>query len=292
MEEIKTISIDHSLYPKLLKEIIDPPRVLYYKGSLDFGSDIIVAIVGTRRCSDYGKQAVAGIASGLAQAGLTIVSGMAKGVDSIAHQTALDYNSRTIAVLGTGLDEASIYPPENLGLSRKIIENKGAIISEYPSGVKANKWNFPQRNRIISGISRAVIVIEAKERSGALITAGHALKQKRMVFALPGSIYSLNSKGCHHLIKQGAKLIDSSQDIFEAFGIAPKMARQNAKAGTAEEIQILEIIGNEALHINKIIEATGLPPAKINACLINLEMAGIIKNLGSNVFIIKNEWQN
>jgi DNA processing protein len=289
MEDINTIDINNPLYPQLLKEIIDPPRVLYYKGNLDFNGAPIIAVVGTRRCSDYGKQATIEIVSKLAQAGFAIVSGMAKGIDTIVHQTALDYNSKTIAVLGTGIDDKSIYPQENLGLSKKIIENNGAIISEYPPSTTGYKSNFPERNKIISGISQAVLVIEAKEKSGALITARHATRQKKMVFALPGSIYSLNSQGCNCLIKNGAKLIEKAEDIFKEFGLSPKIINRKIANTTIEEKIILDILKNQALHINKIIELTKLSSAKANSSLINLEMTGIIKNLGNNTFIIKNK---
>lgn len=292
MEDIKTIDINDSFYPQSLKKIIDPPRVLYYKGNLDFNNAPTIGVVGARRCSNYGKQATIEIVSKLAQAGFIIVSGMAKGIDTIAHQTALDYNSKTISVLGTGIDDESIYPPENLGLSKKIIENNGAIISEYPPGTTGYKSNFPERNRIISGISQAVLVIEAKGKSGALITARHAKRQGKMIFALPGSIYSPNSKGCNQLIKNGAKLIDGAEDIFKEFGLSPKIIRQKIINITQEEKSIIDILKNQALHINKIIELTKLSPAKINSCLINLEMTEIIKNLGNNTFIIKNKWQN
>ncbi|MBU3964552.1 DNA-processing protein DprA [Patescibacteria group bacterium] len=292
MEDINTIDINNPLYPQSLKEIIDPPRVLYYKGNLDFNSAHIIAVVGTRRCSDYGKQATIEIVSKLAQAGFAIISGMAKGIDTIAHQTALDYNSKTIAVLGTGIDDKSIYPQENLGLSKKIIENNGAIISEYPPNTPGHKSNFPERNRIISGISQAVLVIEAKEKSGALITVRHAFQQKKIVFALPGSIYAPNSKGCNRIIKNGAKLIEKAEDIFKEFGISPKIIRQRITNISPEEKLILDILKNQALHINKIIELTKLSSTKINSLLINLEMTGIIRNLGNNTFIIKNKWQN
>ncbi len=292
MEDIKTIGIDDPFYPRLLKEIIDPPRVLYYKGNLGLGREPVIAVVGTRRCSDYGKQATIEIVSKLAQAGFVIVSGMAKGIDTIAHQTALDYNSKTIAVLGTGLDEKSVYPQENLGLFQKIIESNGAVISEYPPNTPGHKSNFPKRNRIISGISNALLVIEAKERSGALITARHGFQQKKTIFALPGSIYALNSRGCNGLIKCGAKLVENGEDILKEFGITPKIISQKLVSATNEEKSILNALKNQALHINQIIEKTKLSPMKINSCLINLEMTGIIKNLGSNVFIIKNKWQN
>lgn len=290
MENINIIDISNPIYPRLLKEIIDPPRVLYYKGNLDLNSTLTIAVVGTRRCSDYGKQATIEIVSKLSLAGFSIVSGMAKGIDTIAHQTALDYNSKTIAVLGTGIDDGSIYPQENLGLSKKIIENNGVIISEYPPGTIGYKSNFPQRNRIISGISQAILVIEAKERSGALITARHAFQQKKMVFALPGSIYSPNSRGCNYIIKNGAKLVEGAEDILKEFGLNPKIISQKITNITPEEKQILDTLKNQSLHINIIIESTKLTPAKTNSCLINLEMMGIIKNLGNNTFIIKNKW--
>ena len=200
--EINKISIEDKEYPKLLKEIKNPPKILYYLGEIK-ATENCFAIVGTRRYSSYGKQVALEIAGDLAEVGLTIVSGFAFGIDTSAHQATIERGKRTIAVLGTGLDEKSIYPRSNLKLVEKILETGGCLISEYPPGTHGSEFTFPQRNRIISGLSLGALVVEAKEKSGALITANFAFSQKRKVFAIPGPIYSSNSRGPHLLIKKG-----------------------------------------------------------------------------------------
>jgi len=218
MYEIKTISIEEEGYPEELKKIKDAPNPLYYIGILPAPNEKCFAIVGTRHCSAYGQQTALKISGQLADAGLTIVSGMAPGIDTFSHRAVIEKRKRTIAVLGTGLDEESIYPHSNLDLSRKIIENNGCLASELPPGTRGSRFSFPRRNRIISGLSSAVLVIEAKERSGSLITANYAKQQNKKLFAVPGSIYSLNSGGPNKLIKEGAMLIESASDILEALG--------------------------------------------------------------------------
>lgn len=210
---INLITIQDKNYPKLLKEIYDPPAILYTRGKLK-PTDKCIGVVGTRKLSDYGSRIANLITRDLAESGLTIVSGLAKGIDTIAHQTALKTNQRTIAVLGSGIDQTSIYPFVNQGLAEKIIQN-GAVISEFPIGTKPLAQNFPQRNRIVSGLSLGILVIEAPEKSGALITARNALEQNREVFAIPGSIFSQNSLGPNQLIKMGAKLVSQTEDILE-----------------------------------------------------------------------------
>jgi len=288
MEDIKIIQINEEGYPKPLKKIIDPPRVLYYRGDLEIQNKPVLAVVGTRRCSDYGKQATMEIVTGLSRAGFVIVSGMAHGIDTIVHQTALENNAKTIAVLGTGIDKKSIYPQENIGLAEKIIKSKGAVISEFPPGTPGHKSNFPQRNRIISGLSLGVLVIEAKQRSGALITANHGIRQGKIIFALPGSIYSPNSGGCHYLIKKGAKLVESADDIFKGLQLDLTIFKKEIKPDSREEEIILNsLTKKKAMNIDEIIEITKLSPAKVSSTLIGLEMKGIIKNLGGNVFTVK-----
>jgi len=213
-KEIKKITLEDKNYPPLLKKIKNPPKTLYYLGKLEKKENGL-AVVGTRKCSSYGKEVTTELVSELSEAGLTIVSGLAPGIDTLAHQTCLKTKRETIAVLGTGLDEKSIYPKSNLLLAKKILEERGALISEYPPGTRGTHFTFPQRNRIISGLSLGVVVVEAKEKSGALITANFAFSQKRKVFAIPGSIYSSNSRGCHLLIKKGAKLIEKAEDILK-----------------------------------------------------------------------------
>lgn len=295
MDEIKTISIEDENYPKRLKEIKNAPAVLYYRGKI-IAEEPCFGIVGTRMCSPYGKQAALNIAGDLSEAGLTIVSGFAQGIDTAAHSEVLEKGKRTIAVLGTGLDEKSIYPKSNLKLVEKVLENNGLLISEYPSGTSGSKFSFPNRNRIISGLSLGILVIEAKQRSGALITAEWARKQGRKVFALPGSIYSQNSKGCNLLIKQGAKLAENAQDILKKLNPELLMFDINSHISFRPEIKgeneaeklVLVALSQQALYIDKIIERTELSPAKTASTLSNLEIQGKVKNLGGNIYAISN----
>src|SRR3989344_5642795 len=214
MDDIKQISISDENYPEPLKKITDAPKVLYYRGNF-VKNESCFGIVGTRRPSDYGQQATLQIAEELASAGLIIVSGMAPGIDTFAHKSCVEKGTRTIAVLGTGLDEKSIYPQQNLNLSRKIIETGGCLISEFSPGTPGYPNNFRQRNRIISALSLGVLVVEAKEKSGSLITAGFAKIQQKKLFAVPGQIYTLNAKGPNSLIKEGATLVESAKDILD-----------------------------------------------------------------------------
>ena len=285
MEEIRKISIDDKEYPKLLKEIKDPPEFLYVRGKI-LSEDSFFAVVGTRRFSSYGKEVTLEIAGDLAEAGLTIVSGLAPGIDTFAHQATIERKKRTIAVLGTGIDERSIYPQSNLNLARKIIETEGCLISEYPPGTPGSQFTFPQRNRIISGLSLGALVVEAKEKSGALITANWAKKQGRKIFAIPGLIHSLNSKGPHYLIKNGAKLVENANDILEELNL-PKSTRPGEVLGeTEEENLILETLKEGPLDIDKIIEKTRLPAATVASTLSILEIKGKVRNLGNNVYAI------
>jgi DNA processing protein len=287
-KEIKKISIEDGNYPKRLKEIKDPPKILYCLGEIK-NEENCFAIIGARKCTNYGKEIAYRIASDLAEAGLTIVSGFAPGIDTMAHRAAIERRKRTIAVLGTGLDEKSIYPKSNLKLIDKILENGGAIISEFEPGTHGTKYTFPQRNRIISGLSLGVLVVEARMQSGALITANYAKEQGRKVFAVPGSVFSQTSKGCHFLIKNGAKLVESAEDILMELGIRKKeVGKKEIKGETPEENLILEVLKEGALDVEKIIEKTKLPPSKVASILSILEIEGKIKNLGGNIYAIGN----
>jgi len=284
--EIKQISINDKNYPKLLKEIKDAPKVLYYIGSLPKPDEKIFAVVGTRMFSAYGKQIALEIAGDLAEAGLTIISGLAPGIDTFAHQATLERKGRTIAVLGTGLDEKSIYPKENIKLARKIVENNGCLISEYPVGTSGTHFTFPQRNRIVSGLSLGVLVVEAKQKSGALITADLAFKQNKKVFAVPGPIHSLNSKGPHFIIKKGAKLVENANDILTELNLPKKELTSFSSGDNEEENLILECIKEESLYIDKIIEKSKLPAATVASTLAILEIKGKVRNLGGNVYAL------
>jgi len=218
MKDIKKIDIESKSYPKLLKKIVNPPKVIYVRGEI-YPEENCFAVVGSRRCSFYGKQITIEISEELSSSGLTIVSGLAQGIDAAAHQAATKNKKRTIGVLGTGLDDYSFYPKENLGLANEIIENNGCLISEYPPGTRGSKFSFPQRNRIISGLSLGILVVEAKEKSGSLIAAEWAKKQERKIFSVPGNIYFSNSRGTNFLLKNGAILTESAKDILRELKI-------------------------------------------------------------------------
>lgn len=285
MVEIKAINIKEENYPKLLKEIKDRPEVLYYKGEI-LPEENCFAVVGTRMASAYGKQVALEIAGDLAETGVTIVSGLAPGIDTYAHQAVVERGKRTIAALGTGVDEKSIYPQSNLKLAKKILENNGCLISEFPPGTHGSKFTFPKRNRIISGLSLGVLVVEAKERSGALITAHYAFEQKRKVFAIPGSIYSSNSKGPHYLIKNGAKLVENANEILKELNLPQKELSSLYDGENKEENLILETLKEGALEVDKIIEKTKLSAAKVVSTLAILEIKGKVRNLGGNIYAI------
>lgn len=285
MEQIKTISIEDKNYPEFLRKISNPPKVLYLKGEL-LPKELCFAVVGTRRFSHYGKQVALEISSDLAGANLTIVSGLAPGIDTFAHQAILERGKRTIAVLGTGLDEKSVYPQSNIKLSREIVKQGGALISEYPPGTRGTHFTFPQRNRIIAGLSLGVLVIEGKLKSGSLITANYAFLQKREVFAIPGLIHSSTSKGCHYLIKKGAKLVESADDILQELNLSGKKKREKLRGETEEEDLVLQALSGEALYVDQIIEETKLPASIINKTLAVMEIKGKIRNLGGNIYAI------
>jgi len=286
MDEIKTVSIADKNYPKFLKKIKNAPAVIYYRGELN-PSEQCFAIVGTRMFSPYGKQVALEMAGDLAEAELIIVSGLAPGIDTFAHTATVERRKRTIAVLGTGVDEKSIYPQSNLKLAQRILETGGCLISEYPPGTRGTQFTFPKRNRIISGLSLGILVVEAKERSGALITAEWAKKQGRKIFAIPGPIHSLNSRGCHYLIKQGAKLVERANDILKELNLPYSTSGVGyLTGGTPEENLILEVLKEGPLYIDKIIEKTKLSAQKVASNLAILEIKGKVKNLGANVYAV------
>ena len=272
-------SVDED-YPKLLKQIEQAPPVLYVRGALLPADDFAVAMVGTRRISAYGQQITRDTSLYLAGHGLTVVSGLARGVDALAHQSALQAGGRTIAVLGSGVDV--IYPPEHRQLADAIIEN-GAIISDYPLGTQPEGVNFPPRNRIISGLSLATVVVEAGERSGALITADFAVEQGRDVFAVPGNILSPASKGTNRLIQKGAYALVSPQDVLDLLELSHveeyKAARQALPADTTEA-KILQSMDYEPVHVDEICNEVGLAVEKVTAALTMMELKGLVQHVG------------
>ncbi len=287
-EKIAVVACEDDNYPGLLKEIYDPPVLLYCRGTI-IKDECTIAAVGTRKVTGYGQQAAESIVGELARNGITIVSGLALGVDTIAHNTALKYQARTIAVLGTGLDKQSVYPSSNRYLADKIADANGAVISEFPMGTPPLRHHFPQRNRIIAGLSLGTLVIEAGERSGALITARLALEQNRDVFAVPGSIYSPVSYGPNLLIKQGARAIDSGREIIEALDLASinnYIDNKKILPENREEAAIIAKITHEPIYIDDLIRLTDLSAPVINSTLIIMEMKGMVRNLGGMKYVL------
>jgi len=284
--KINVITTFDSAYPKLLLETYSPPPLLYYFGRLDLANDFPLAVVGTRKMSGYGKQVTQNLVSGLAKAGLTIVSGLALGIDACAHQTTLACGGKTIAVLGSGLNQ--IYPASNRALAQKIITSGGAIISEFPLGMPPLKHNFPRRNRIISGLSLGVLVIEAGQKSGALITAKYALEQNREVFAVPGNIYQDSSSGSNQLIKLGAKTTTEIFDILDSLNLAQtknfKTIKELIPENETEKI-LLELITAEPVHVDKLVQCARLDISIINSTLSLMEMKGMVRNLGNQKYV-------
>lgn len=271
--------LDHE-YPDLLREIDQAPPVIYLKGALTPTDAFSVAVVGTRKVSDYGQQVTRDTCTYLAARGLTIVSGLARGVDALAHQHALKAGGRTIAVLGSGVDV--IYPPEHRKLASAIVEN-GALISDYPLGTQPEGINFPPRNRIISGLSLATVVIEAGDRSGALITADFALEQGREVFAVPGNVLSPVSRGTNRLIQNGAYAMISPQDVFDVLNLDQIDAKKDARRLLPTddiEARILQVIDYQPKHIDEICNETDLAIEKVSAALTLMELKGMLQHVG------------
>lgn len=288
-ENIQLLNFREPLYPKLLLETPALPPLLYIKGDMRNAEELMLAVVGTRKITNYGRTAVPLILEPLVKTGLTIVSGLAFGVDAAAHMVAVQQGARTIAILGCGLDEKSLYPKEHQYLASQILENGGALISEHPPGRPALKQNFVARNRIISGMSVATLVIECGLKSGALITARHALDQNRQVYAIPGPIYSPESQGPNNLLKMGAKCVSSAEDILNDLNIQPEtMSVANDKSGdtTPEEQKLLDLIGFEPISIDEIIKQTQFEAGVVGACLTLLEIKGRVKNLGAQQYIL------
>jgi len=281
---INTVTIKDKAYPEQLKEIADPPAVLYWRGNL---ADIqpSVSVVGTRKFTAYGQRATEYLVEPLAKAGLTICSGLALGIDSLAHQAALQASGRTIAVLGSGLDR--IYPTNNRALADKILQKNGAIVSEYPLGTPPFRSNFPMRNRIVAGLSLGTLVIEAALQSGALITAACALDYNRQVFALPGSIYSDQSAGTNNLIKLGAKPVTQAEDILEEMNIVlDNRGKKDYVFASPQEEMIAKYLANPC-DVDKLAKATKLDIATVNATLTLMEIAGSVRNLGSGRYVLR-----
>ncbi|MGI8644545.1 MAG: DNA-processing protein DprA [Thermomicrobiales bacterium] len=268
-------------YPRLLAEIPAPPPVLYVKGSLSYEDAVAVSIVGTRKLTSYGLEVTRRLATELADAGVVVVSGLARGIDGIAHEAALKAGGRTIAVLGSGVNV--IYPPEHRGLAEQIT-GAGALLSDYPPDRGPDAPNFPARNRIIAGLTLGTIVVEAPTRSGALITTDFALDYGREVFAVPGSVLSHVSSGCHRLLRHGARLVTCAADVLDDLNlVAPGDAApvQQSLPLEEDERRLLALLTGEPQHIDEVAEAAGRPIAQVAALLLTMELKGLIHNAGA-----------
>lgn len=296
---ISLLTLDDEDYPPALRTIYDPPFLLYIKGRIIPADRAAIGVVGSRRTTHYGREQAKKLSFQLAKAGFSIVSGLARGIDTAAHEAALAANGRTLAVLGSGI--GNVYPPENQALADRIAEH-GAVISEFPVLYVPDKQSFPLRNRIVAGISRGLLVVEAPVRSGSLITANQALEQGRTVFAVPGPIDRPTSEGCHRLIQQGAKLVCSAQDIideldleigFLALDDTPR-AKGNSPGTIAEprrepilsegERLILTELADGDSTIDTLVTATGMPAGKVSATLLQLELKSLVKQLPGKYF--------
>lgn len=278
----RLITLEDADYPELLRQIDDPPAVLYVRGMMTALDERALAIVGTRKATRYGLDVTRDIARELARHGITVLSGLALGIDAAAHGAAIDGGGRTLAVMGCGVDV--VYPLENADLHRQIMR-QGAVVSEFALGAQPTPANFPRRNRILSGLALGVLVVEAPKGSGALITASLAADQGREVFAVPGSIYSPNSYGPNHLIQDGAKLVMSVDDILAEFQIVQDRREMRGKAeriapSSPDEAHILNLMENEPIHIDDLARLSGMSVAQITGMLTILELKGLIQVVG------------
>lgn len=285
--DVRVLTVFDTGYPLRLKEIFNPPPLLYVKGEITPDDAQGVGVVGTRSPSVYGKELTTRIVPQLIGAGLTIVSGLARGIDSIAHTAALNAGGRTIAVLGCGIDV--IYPAENRNLYSRIAGN-GAVVTEYPLGTKPDAYNFPARNRIISGLSLGTIVVEAQQGSGALITADYANEQNREVFAFPGRATDRNSAGCNKLIREGrAKLVTSTDDILEELDLTVAVHQLEIKTvipANDDEGKLLALLSHEPVHVDELSRQTELPAPAVSSTLMMLELKGAVRQVGSMSYVL------
>jgi len=280
------IAFEDDRYPSLLREIFDPPAVLFVRGELSFNEKTHLAVVGSRKATHYGTRVVKELVQPLAQAGFVIVSGLAIGIDACAHAAALESGGTTVAVLGAGVDDNNIYPSQNRSLASHIMAGGGAVISEFPIGTHVLKQNFPFRNRIIAGMSHATLVVEAAEKSGSLITARSALESNREVFAVPGSIHAPLCAGPNTLIKAGAIPVTEPNDILETFGLSGKTHSLSVYSPASEEERnLMEVLGGEPIHIDEIVRASALPPATITSTLTLLEIEGAVRHVGGRFYV-------
>lgn len=293
-EKISTVCLGEALYPEPLTQITQPPLVLYYQGELNQKLwTRALAVVGSRKYTQYGQRVIEDLIKPVAQAGLTIVSGLALGIDALAHQATLAVRGQTVAVLGSGIDQASLYPSANRGLARAIIDHGGVIMSEFAPGTAGFRFNFPRRNRIIAGLAAGTLVIEAGIKSGSLITANYALDANREVLAVPNSIYAEGSSGTNYLLQLGAKLITCSEDILQALDWQSDKAKSRQQLNSVtveslalepEERAILVALSGQEKSVNDLTKELKLDISKINARLSLMEINGLVRSVGPTSF--------
>ncbi|GAC1642576.1 MAG: DNA-processing protein DprA [Chloroflexota bacterium] len=285
--EVSVLTMNDAGYPQQLAEVFNAPPILYVKGEITRVDDQSLGVVGTRSPSVYGKEVATRIVPELVRNGLTVVSGLARGIDSIAHNAALDAGGRTIAVLGCGIDV--VYPPENRNLYGRIAR-QGAVITEYPLGTKPDAYNFPARNRIISGISLGTLVVEAQAGPGALITADYALEQNREVFAFPGRSTDRGSAGCNKLIRDGrAKLVTSTEDILEELDLTVAVQQLEIKAvipANDDEGRLLALLSHEPVHIDDLCRQSSMAAPTVTGTMLMLELKGVVRQVGTMNYVL------
>ncbi|MCO6452568.1 MAG: DNA-processing protein DprA [Caldilineales bacterium] len=286
---VQVLTWESPNYPRRLLQIDSPPPVLYMRGEVWASDEWAVAIVGTRRATTYGRECALRLATDLAQAGVTIVSGLARGIDGAAHHAAMETNGRTLAVLGNGLD--MIYPPEHRDLAHRIVQ-QGALLSEHMLGIKPDARHFPARNRIISGLSMGVIVVEGSWSSGAVITAKQALEQGREVFAIPGSILAPGSEGPNRLIRDGATPVLGADDVLEALNLRQVADKVDARKTLPEdpiEARIMELLSAEPRHVDEIRRETEMPVQEVSSALALMELKGLVRQVGGMQYVVARE---
>jgi len=283
---IDIITILDKDYPALLRQIADPPFMLYVRGDRDLMNDNCFAVVGTRKVTDYGKAVVSHIVGDVGRAGFTVISGLAAGIDSLAHRAVLDIGLKTISVFGTGLDDRSIFPPRNAGLAKEIIETGGLLISEYAPGTHGSKLTFPMRNRIISGLSKGVLIVEAGQASGSVITANCALDQNRDVYAVPGNIFSQGAAGTNYLIKNGAKLVMKAKDILEEYDLDVNNRNSTIKPDNEVEEKIINALIAKPCSVDDIARETQMDLGEILSSLTVMELDKKVREVGNKKYVL------
>jgi len=286
-QDMQVISISNKLYPPLLREIHDPPAQLYVRGNVDIlSSDKLLAVVGSRNNSYYGQKCVTDLLTPVVKAGIPLVSGLAFGIDSLAHKLCVDLNQPTIAVLGSGADDATIYPHQHVELAHQIIAQNGAVISEYKPRAPSRPGRFPARNRIIAGLTKTTLVVQAAQKSGSLVTARLALESDRDVAAVPGAITDPLAQGTNHLIQQGATPILKPQDLLDIFELAAgDVAAQIIADLSPQQQQVAQHLSAEPQHIDVIADRSNLPTSLLSVTLIELEMHNVVQNVGGQRYV-------